>query len=33
MVSQQMKHLIKNAGIMPDAMHSDHCPCFVELLL
>jgi hypothetical protein len=32
MVSQQMKHLIKDAGIMQNAMHSDHCPCFVELL-
>jgi exodeoxyribonuclease-3 len=31
MVSENLKSLIKNAGIMPDAMHSDHCPCFVEL--
>jgi len=31
MVSEKMKDQIKNVGIIPDAKHSDHCPCFVEL--
>lgn len=31
MVSENMKDRIKKVGIIPDAKHSDHCPCFVEL--
>jgi len=31
MVSEHMKNKIKKAGINPDAKHSDHCPCYVEL--
>lgn len=31
MVSKNMKDRIKKVGIIPDAKHSDHCPCFVEL--
>jgi exodeoxyribonuclease-3 len=33
MVSENLKSRIKDAGIMQNAMHSDHCPCFVELCL
>lgn len=31
MVSENMKNQIQKVGIIPDAHHSDHCPCFVEL--
>lgn len=31
MLSENMKNQIKDVGIIPDAKHSDHCPCFVEL--
>ncbi len=30
-VSEAMKDRIDDAGIVPDALHSDHCPIFVEL--
>lgn len=32
MASQNMEKRLVSAGIMPDALHSDHCPVFVEVL-
>lgn len=31
MVSEDLNERLSNAGILPDAMHSDHCPIFAEL--
>lgn len=31
MVSQSIEHLMKRAVILPDAKHSDHCPCVLEI--
>lgn len=31
MVSENMAHRLKRAVILPEAMHSDHCPVVVEL--
>jgi len=31
LVTENLKPILKNAAIMPDAMHSDHCPVMVEL--
>ena len=30
MVNQEFENKITNAGILPDAVHSDHCPVWVE---
>jgi exodeoxyribonuclease-3 len=30
-VTQAMESRLKSAGILPDAMHSDHCPVLLEL--
>lgn len=30
-VNSELKNKIKNAGILPDAVHSDHCPVWVEV--
>ncbi len=30
-VTEPLKKLLKHAQIMPDVMHSDHCPVFLEL--
>jgi len=32
MLTDSLKSNIKNAGIIPDAMHSDHCPVWIELI-
>jgi exodeoxyribonuclease-3 len=31
MLTENLLPLLKSAGIMPDAVHSDHCPVWVEL--
>lgn len=31
MVTEELKLTIRNAGIMPEALHSDHCPVWVEM--
>lgn len=31
MVSKSIEHLMKRAVILPDAKHSDHCPCVLEI--
>ncbi|MCA0427225.1 MAG: exodeoxyribonuclease III [Bacteroidetes bacterium] len=31
MVAESLKSKLKFAGILPDAVHSDHCPVYVEL--
>jgi len=31
MVTENIRHLILDAGIFPDAFHSDHCPVFVDM--
>ncbi len=31
MVTDNLKDKIKNAGIFPDVVHSDHCPVWVEI--
>jgi exodeoxyribonuclease III len=31
LVSESLKHKLKRAVILPDAMHSDHCPILVEI--
>lgn len=31
MVAESIKSKMKNAGIMPEALHSDHCPVWVDL--
>jgi exodeoxyribonuclease-3 len=30
-VTEPLRHRVLNAGIYPDAKHSDHCPVFLEL--
>lgn len=30
-VSEELKHFIRNAQILPYEMHSDHCPYFIEI--
>jgi len=32
-VSEPLKHRLSNASILPDVVHSDHCPVVVELSL
>ncbi len=31
MIHESIKHKLKSAGIIPDAVHSDHCPVFIEI--
>ena len=31
MASRPVEHLLKNAAILPDVVHSDHCPVVVEV--
>jgi hypothetical protein len=31
MIHESIKHKLKSAGIMSDAVHSDHCPVFIEI--
>ncbi len=31
LVSASLEHAIKRAVILPDARHSDHCPCMLEI--
>lgn len=31
MITENLKSDLANAGIMPDIMHSDHCPVWIEL--
>ena len=31
LVSDSLQHKLKRAVILPDAMHSDHCPILVEI--
>lgn len=31
MIHESIKHKLKSAGILPDAVHSDHCPVFIEI--
>ncbi|QDA60091.1 exodeoxyribonuclease III [Hymenobacter jejuensis] len=31
LVDEQLQPRIQNAGLLPDVVHSDHCPAFVEL--
>lgn len=31
MASQDMENRLISAGIMPDALHSDHCPVVLEI--
>ena len=31
MVTDSLRSRLKNAGIMQDVVHSDHCPVWVEL--
>ena len=31
MATQEMKPLLRRAEIWPEARHSDHCPCMLEI--
>jgi exodeoxyribonuclease-3 len=31
MISKNLEYKIRNSGILPEALHSDHCPTWVEI--